>query len=135
MPGEISPPLRLLQAACFPGHGVLLRNESVVLESGEARVIQQLAGWASRVTNVHAEALDDEWIALGRRAGEWTIAVAVPRGVAQSAMHEKLARALSLYVRAASTDPGAPPMGGGSSGGASGAPALVFALTVRVRPS
>lgn len=134
MPTEIDPRLRLLQATCYPGDGVVLRRGAVVVTSGPSSVVERLASWAGTMGDVASETLESDVVALGRRSGEWAIAIAVPRDIDPIAAHRKIDRALALFVRSGAGAAGPAPAGGGS-GGSSSAAARVYTSTPKARAS
>jgi hypothetical protein len=132
MPGDLPPPQRLLQAVCWPGHGVLLLGRRVVLWSGDAALLSRAAQAlpALEPGDRATRSFDDELVVCCRRQGDHVLAVLVPNTLDTSAVHHKLDRAIALY--AASSDLPWTPTGGG---GPSGAPAEVSVARVRPRPS
>ena len=134
MPTEIDPRLRLLQATCFPGDGVVLRRGAVVVTSGSSAVVERLTRWACAIADVASETFEGDVVALGRRSGEWALAIAVPRDLDPVAAHRKIDRALALFVRSGGGAAGPAPAGGGS-GGSSSAAARVYTSTPKARAS
>ena len=132
----MKPAQRLLQAVCYPGHGVLVRGREVALSSGDGEVVRALARIARDTPDAvpaGTEALDDAHVVCWCRDATYVLAVAVARGLDTQVVHARIERALALYARGTTTSGWLPP--GGSGSGPSGAPAELFLRRPPRRPS
>jgi hypothetical protein len=135
MPGEIDPANRLLQAVCYPGHGLLLRGGNLVLASGEPNIIVALERVANeRKDDAFTVRFDEGLFACVRRAFDHTLAVLVPVAIDPTVVHKRMGNALALYARATPWIPWGD-RGGGSGFPPSGAPSELSARPVLRRPS
>jgi hypothetical protein len=133
MPGDLSPARRLLQAVCYPGHGILMDGPRVVVSSGDEEVLASLRLLVERRPPVGSctLVLDDALQACIERRGDRVLLVAVPRALDALAVHDKLRRAMDLFVPPAL--PWVPDRGGNDP--SSGAPAELSVARARRRPN
>jgi hypothetical protein len=131
MPGELSAATRLLQAVCYPGHGILLDGHRAVVTSGDAEVLASLRLLVEERPLIESctLVLDEALQACIERRGNRVLLVAVPRTIDALAVHAKLRRAMDLFL-----GPPVPwvPDPDGNDGG-SGAPAEVSLVRMRRR--